>query len=351
MGLSERTTTGDETGYLCVDRFTSTLVGTRALATAFEVGFVDLLLEEKTAGRSLLSDRLKIDGQGLDILLSVLTRSGVIEENNGTVVFTEQFRKALEYRDLMEVRATLSHLCALDLIDHFTSLIKDPDRFLGSTRLFRLFDYGHATVPGSENLERTRNWVRMTTTLTKYEAGVVMKHHDFSRYSRVLDIGGNSGEFVLRICREHPEMMSTVFDLPQVCDVGRQHVAGEPESGRIDFIGGNALTDTLPGEFDAVVLKSILHDWPEAAARRFIQRAGECVVPGGIVIIFERGPLDIGGSDIPYHLVPYLLFARFFRTPELYVDELAGMGFEDVRIERIELEMPFFMVTGVKPRG
>ena len=124
----------------------------------------------------------------------------------------------------------------------------------------------------------------MTTTLTKYEAGVVMKHHDFSPYGRVLDIGGNSGEFVLRICREHPEMAATVFDLPQVCEVGRQHVSGEPESARIDFIGGNALSDTLPGGFDAVILKSILHDWPEAAARRFIQRAGECVVPGGTLI-------------------------------------------------------------------
>ena len=349
MGLSERTTTGDETGYLCIDRFTSTLVGTRALATAFEVGFVDLLLEEENAGRSLISDRLKIDGQGLGILLGVLTRSGVIEESNGTVALTNRFRNALEYRDLMEVRATLSHLCTLDLIDHFTSLIKDPDRFLGSTRLFRLFDYGHATVPGSENLEKTRNWVRMTTTLTKYEAGVVMKHHDFSQYSRVLDIGGNSGEFVLRICRAHPEMMSTVFDLPQVCDVGRQYVAGEPESGRIDFIGGNALTDALPGGFDAVTLKSILHDWPEAAARRFIQRAGECVVPGGTVLIFERGPLDVGKSDIPFHLVPYLLFARFFRTPELYVDELTRMGFKDVKIEMIELDMSFSMVTGTRP--
>jgi SAM-dependent methyltransferase len=355
MEHSEKAGKMDETGYLCVDSYTSTLVGTRALATAFELGLIDLVLTEKEVGREYIMVRLGIDRHGLELLLGTLLASGVFEERgweerDGGLAFTEGFSRALEYRDLMEVRAGFSNLCALDLINHFTALVKDPDLFMGSAQLFKLFDYGHALAPGQENLERTRTWVKITTTLTKYEAGVVMKHHDFSPYKRILDIGGNSGEFVLLICRGYPEMRGTVFDLPLVCEIGRQHVAGEPEAERIEFVGGDALSDELPGEYDAVTFKSVLHDWPDDAAARFIRRAARSVKPGGTLLIFERGLLDLAGQGVPYHLVPYLLFTRFFRSPALYVNELTDLGFEDVTVKTVELETPFYLVIGVKGR-
>ena len=164
MEPSEKAGKMDETGYLCVDSYTSTLVGTRALATAFELGLIDLVLTEKEVGRDYLMGRLGIDRQGIDLLLSTLLASGVLEEKDGNFSYSRGFLEALEYRDLMEVRAGFSNLCALDLINHFTALVKDPDLFMGSAQLFKLFDYGHAVTPGRENLERTRTWVNITTT-------------------------------------------------------------------------------------------------------------------------------------------------------------------------------------------
>ena len=127
-------------------------------------------------------------------------------------------------------------------------------------------------------------------------------------------------------------------------------MAGEPEAVRIEFIGGDALSEELPGEYDAVTFKSVLHDWSDDAAARFIRRAARSVKSGGTLLIFERGPLDLSGQGIPYHLVPYLLFTRFFRSPALYVNELKDLGFEDVTVKTVQLETPFFLVTGVKAR-
>ena len=42
---------------------------------------------------------------------------------------------------------------------------------------------------------------------------------DLAGRRRMLDVGGNSGEFLLQVCRRNPELQGTVIDLPLVCDV------------------------------------------------------------------------------------------------------------------------------------
>jgi SAM-dependent methyltransferase len=190
--------------------------------------------------------------------------------------------------------------------------------------------------------------MRITTALTKYESAVCMDYHDFGRYRRMLDVGGNSGEFALWICRGYPAIRATVFDLPLVCDIGRQHVASEPEANRIEFIRGDALTDVLPCGFDLVVFKSMLHDWPEETARQLIAKAGESLDAGGTLLIYERGPIELGESSMPYSMIPFLLFFRSLRSPRLYEEQLLDLGFEDVVVRRIPLEMPFYLVTAKK---
>jgi len=188
----------------------------------------------------------------------------------------------------------------------------------------------------------TKRWMRITTTLTKYEARVCMKYHDFSRYQYMLDIGGNSGEFALRICQKYPHMIATVFDLPVVCDIGMEHIRPEPEADRITFIKGNALTDVLPYGFDLITFKSMLHDWPENQALQFIRNAQQALKPGGTLLIVERGPLEFGETTIPYSMIPFLIFFHSYRSPEIYENKLEDLGFQDIETQRIELEMPFF---------
>ena len=72
--------------------------------------------------------------------------------------------------------------------------------------------------------------MRFTTALTRYESGACIANHDFSPYERMLDVGGNSGEFALRVCQRHSRLRATVYDLPLVCDIGERHVRAEPEA-------------------------------------------------------------------------------------------------------------------------
>jgi hypothetical protein len=90
----------------------------------------------------------------------------------------------------------------------------------------------------------------------------------------------------------------------------------------------------------------MLHDWPDRQARHLIVRASEALNPGGTLLIFERGPLEI--DEPSYALIPLLLFFRSFRAPATYTEQLDALGFRDIDVQWVDLETPFFMVTGRK---
>jgi hypothetical protein len=47
-------------------------------------------------------------------------------------------------------------------------------------------------------------------------------------------------------------------------------------------------------------------------------------------------------------MIPFLLFFRSFRSPEIYEEQLVASGLHTIAIQRIDLETPFFLVTGTK---
>ena len=337
----------EELEYLCVDDFMKSLVDARALSSAFELGLIDYILQNSLVVFDDLKNTVGTDERGLRFLVDLLIANHVIEEKNGEIMLTRAFIKALKFRDLLEAKLEFANFVAPDVINHLTTLIQHPQQFGQDTRTFELFCYGRSLEHTPENFELTKRWVRITTALTRYEAQVCLRYHDFSRHRRMLDIGGNSGEFALRICKNHPGIHATVFDLPVVCDVGLEHVRSEPEAKRITFIKGNALTDPLPEGCDLITFKSMLHDWPEREAKHLIARASRALAPGGTLLVFERGPIELGEKPPPYSMIPFLLFFRSFRSPEIYSSQYRACGLHTIGIQRINLETPFNLVTGV----
>lgn len=335
--------------YLCVDEFIKDMVNARALTTAFELNIIDTL----HAGNPVTDEILKKDfpqiSGGLQLLVRLLTDSGVLESSEGQYRLTTNFVAALRYRDILLAKLDFAHIAAHDFIDSFSFLIAAPGQFMKRSGMFRLFNYALALEATPENRQRTERWVRITTVLTKYEAQACLSLSGFGNHRKMLDIGGNSGEFALQACRTCPQLEATVFDLPVVCDIGYSHVCTNPESKRIHFIKGNARADAFPGGFDLITFKSMLHDWPEEEARKFLCKACNVLEPGGKLLIFERGPFEIGESGLSYSNIPILLFAHTLRSPDLYMKCLAENGFQQIAVQWIKLEMPFFIVTGVKP--
>ena len=182
----------------------------------------------------------------LRFLLDLLTAGGVVQENRGDVRLTRRFQSALRFRDLLEVKLDYAGFTINDFADLFTTLIQSGGGFMGKARLFELFDYRRCFDPTIENYTRARIWMRITSTLTRYEAIPYLDVYDASHHKRMLDVGGNSGEFALQFCRRNPDLRASVFDLPLVCEIGLDHVLPHPEHTRMSFITGDLRGEQLP---------------------------------------------------------------------------------------------------------
>lgn len=332
-----------------VDQFIRTMIDARALKSAFELGLVDRLVESRSGSVEALGRALGMDAPGLRLLLDLLAANGVVEERGGDVRLARGFLEALQYRDLLETKLDFAGFSINDFADLFTTLVKEPRGFAGRSRMFQLFDYRRCLDPTPQNYAQVRAWMRITSTLTRYEALACLELHDFARHRRMLDVGGNSGEFLLQLCRRNPQLSGTVFDLPLVCEIGMEHVLAEPEAPRISFLKGDVRADPLPAGYDLIGFKSMLHDWPPEEADRFLAKAAEALAPGGTLLIFERTPLRLAGKTPPFSLIPTMLFFRSYRPPAEYAARVEALGLREVAVREVELDTPFFVLTARKP--
>lgn len=335
--------------YLCIDAFLRTLADAGALKTAFELRLIDLLLQHGPTPFDALATHTGSDPQGLRFLLDLLCANRVVETRDGAASLHPAFGKALRFRDLLETKLEYAGFMLADFSNLFTAMIANPQRFMRYAQVFRLFDYGRCFEATAENHRHAQGWMRLTSALTRYEAPVCIELHDFSHHRRMLDVGGNSGEFLVQACRRHSGLSGTVLDLPVVCNVGLEHVLEQPECPRISFLKADIRHEPLPAGYDLITFKSMLHDWPLDEAGQFLEKAAKVLEPGGTIMIFERGPLEVREEAPAFSSLPLLMFFRSYRSPAAYLQKLRALGFVDLRCLSLRLDTPFYLVTARRP--
>lgn len=330
------------------DAFLSDFLGSAALSLALKSGLIDKL-GQGPQHLTALAANAKLDPRGVELLAGLLQSANVLTITDGTLALAPAFKAALPRRAALEQKLAFLDLAARDVLDRLPAMLFDTPAYVRSGKVFELFRYDRAATTGPDDLAATKRWLDYTTALTEHEAPLLAPLLDLSRTQYLLDIGGNSGAFVRALCAVNPKLRATVLDLPAVTELGRRYLANTPEAARIGFVTANARRDPLPLGHDAISFKSVLHDWPEADAHLLLARARDALPAGGRVFVAERGAFDPGARPLPYAAAANLVFARFYRPPAVYAELLAELGFADVTIDTVEIEMPFHVIAGTKP--
>jgi ubiquinone/menaquinone biosynthesis C-methylase UbiE len=170
------------------------------------------------------------------------------------------------------------------------------------------------------------------TDMTRLVTADVLAACDFSRVSHLLDVGGGSGELIGAILARYPQMRGTVIDLARCAELATAHFARLGLADRAAFLTGDFF-GSVPDIADAIILKSVIHDWDDQRSCVILQNCRRALPENGKLLLVERiMPAIPDASDLHRsHAMSDLNMLRgpggMERTEAQYRDLLGKTGF------------------------
>lgn len=244
-------------------------------------------------------------------------------------------------------------------------LVKNSEFYLGG----QIRRYQKRSAPQWENLtEHLKNWKYGVAETEPEEedqgAEAMCEQHnlallhgyalaeafDFSRFNKLLDLGGGTGASSIALCESFPNLNSIVFDLPENAEIANEIIEKKRLKNRIQTIGGDFKKDELPKDFDAVLLANFMAVADAEENKKLLKKIYEKLSVGGVCIL-SGWIIDVS------HLAPQIsvLFCLedicwnapdVERSEKVYKKWLSEAGFENIRCETY-LE-PTKMLFGIK---
>lgn len=111
------------------------------------------------------------------------------------------------------------------------------------------------------------------------DVGAVLEAYDFSKFERIVDVGGGRGHLVSAILDRYPSAEGVLVDLPHVAET-------VTPTDRLEVVGADVFEDPLPSG-DCYLLMNIVHDWAETEALAILTAVREAAAPGATVLLVE----------------------------------------------------------------
>jgi len=108
----------------------------------------------------------------------------------------------------------------------------------------------------------------------------------------ILDVGTGSGAIAEGFLERFPDLSATLLDIKEVLDYTRELMDKKGLEKRVSYMPTNILESwTIPKEvFDFVIFSNIIHAYSEEEIPLILDRAANCLKPGGVLVIHDFFP-------------------------------------------------------------
>ena len=254
-------------------------MATKALSAVAELGVADAL-KDGPLYYTDLAQAVETDQRALHRTMRALTSVGVFAEPApGTFALTpvsSLLRSDVpgSMRKMAEMITSESHWLPWGrFTDTLRSGRSGPQHAFG-TDVFTWF----------QRAENTGQWALFNAAMTSFSSitgGVIADTFDFTRFSRIVDIGGGHGALLRAILTKAPKATGVLFDLPDAIQG-----ATDTLDGRIECVGGSFFEGVPPGG-DCYTMKHILHDWSDDHCRTLLGHTVHAMPAGGTLLVCE----------------------------------------------------------------
>ena len=145
----------------------------------------------------------------------------------------------------------------------------------------------------------------------------------------------------------NPDASGVLFEQPVVIELAREVNGSASWASRCELVAGS-MFDTVPSGGDVYLLKSIVHDWPDARAVEILTRCREAMTDSSTVVLVERileGPNQ--GADTKFSDLNMLVMLSGRERSEAEFAELFAQA--GLRLSRtLRTASPWWLLEAVR---
>jgi len=200
---------------------------------------------------------------------------------------------------------------------------------------------------------RTRSFVQAMHERALGIARGLVSILDLHDRRAMLDVGGGPGTYSVLLTERFPGLRSEVLELPGVAAVARDLVAAAGASDRVTLRDGDYHSAAFGAGKDVVLMSGMFHRETEHACRGLIERAANCLISGGLLVVSDVFA-DEGGTHPPFAAMFGLNMMLTAPDGGVHADSdvkrwMAEAGFTALCTMALPPPMPHRVVLGVKP--
>jgi hypothetical protein len=271
----------------------------RALYVAATLGVADEI-GEGVKGCDEIAEALSLHEDHLYRLLRMLSSMGVFEEMTPRVFRNNRLSDCLRSDHPQSVRDMVllhnSEVMARPWYESLEASIRSGETPFVKTHGEELFAYMDEHAGFDALFARAMDAVESLTGLD------YLHDFDWSRFERVIDVGGSKGAKALAILRAYPHLEALVFDRPQVIAAAEAFWRQQGEAEllpRVDFASGDA-TKEIPAarsDRDIFLCMALFHALGNEDARRVLANIRRAIGSSGATLLIVETVVDEVGID------------------------------------------------------
>lgn len=327
-------------------------IESQVLFVCSELKLFDLLIEKGALSLEAISDRLKLPKSSLQRLLICAHCIELLDKKNDLYKIHSEWIPFLDRYSKAYCGGKFTHYfkTSYKLFDYLLTAVQEnkpqwkkikhsmPDHHANSVYA----DFIYAT-------EKSTSEFLSTMWASGYLDSIdLCKKFSFSRYKKLIDLGGATGSFAIAAMQNNPDLCAVIMDYPHVKPYAESKFLEMNLQARAHFYTGDIFKDSFP-DGDIYAIGYLLSDWPEYKCASLIQKVYEKLPNDGLIVILEK--LFDEDKSGPYltamlNLTMLLEMQGEHRTAVEYISWLQQAGFRDTQVVYSAGEK--HMIIGVK---
>jgi demethylspheroidene O-methyltransferase len=245
-----------------------------------------------------------------------------------------------------------------EMIEHHSLLYADLHDPVGllrgdrrETELSRYWAYSGAEKPAALATTQIADYTELMSNSQPLVAADILDAYPLDKHRCLLDVGGGEGAFLIEASKRAKHLDLMLFDLPPVAERAAQRFEAQGLTRRARAIGGDFLSDDLPGGADVLSLVRVVHDHDDSAVLKLFSAAYRALPPNGVLLLAEPmsgtpGAEPVGDAYFGFYL---LAMGRGKpRTPQDLEQMLRSAGFASVQLLRTRQPLQSRLITARK---